>query len=642
MPRNALASGLFVAICLALPVRAAEDVESLIRRAAAEKLAADPEWRRLGHWEKSLLGGVESLAKGSEFFVARDGAHDPAAELAGTLRALFGQVPLTPDQVKRNIIPAQCRFPARGLWLSRKLRFEPPPFPKGTCDRLLDYFRRLAPQSASIVFSSYYMNNPASAFGHTFLRIRRRDEGVLPEQRELLDTGIDYSALADTGNPVLYAVKGLFGLFRGEFHLFPYYYKVREYNDYESRDLWEYELSLDGEQLWMLAAHIFELGSAWFPYYYTRENCSYLLLAALEVASPSLHLVNEVKWPVIPADTVKALFANPGLVRGVRYRPSAMTQLRTRIASMPGSEIDAVESLASDADAPLKGFSQPEQIRIYDAAEDLIDVRYAKELIAQPDGKGGKLKQRVLERRARILLPSPELRIEPPLDKRPDLGHGSGRVDVAGGGSSDGGGFAAVGYRLTLHDLQDPPRGYPDLSQIQFFPAQLRFYPGSRSLQVEGIDFVDAISLHAISALDRSFSWRARLGSRHLRDGGCDCLAGGAQIGTGATFSVLGDRLAVYGLADFDTDFAPALQGLHALPALRAGIGPAAGLRLRLGDAVVLAEAEWTYFPAAISRTSWEVRPSIRYGGFQSFSIGLNGKLQPAAQEISLQIYAYY
>ena len=24
----------------------------------------------------------------------------------------------------------------------------------------------------------------------------------------------------------------------------PYYYKVREYNDYESRDLWEYELEL--------------------------------------------------------------------------------------------------------------------------------------------------------------------------------------------------------------------------------------------------------------------------------------------------------------------------------------------------------------------------------------------------------------
>jgi hypothetical protein len=521
-----------------------------------------------------------------------------------------------------------------------KLQFAAPP---ATCERLADYFMRLAPRSASVVFSSYYMNNPASAFGHTFLRIHRQDEEIAPDKRELLDTGIDYSAEADTSNPIYYAAKGLFGGFKGNFHRFPYYYKVREYNDYESRDLWEYELELTPQQLWMLVAHIFELGSAWFPYYYTRENCSYLVLSALETAAPTLHLTDGVKWPVIPADTVKALFGNPGLVHGVRYRASAMTQLRARVAGMTRAQIRAVESLAANPETPLTAFDPPEQIRVYDAAADLIDVRYAKELIAQPDGHGGKLKQRVLERRAALLLPSPELIIPPPVDKRPDLGHGSGRADLAGGASSDGGGYAALGWRLALHDLGDPPLGYPELSEIQFFPAQLRYYPRDGSLQIERLDFVDALSLHAMSALDTSLSWRARLGSWRLRDGSCECLAGSAEVGTGATIALLEDRLAFFALGNFQLDAAPSLQGLHALHQLRAGLGAMGGVRLRVyDDLVFLTEAQWTYFPAAISRTSWSVQPALRFGVAKSFAVALNGRFQPDATEASLQLFAYY
>jgi len=619
---------------------AAREVDALVARAAELKLAEDPQWLHLGHWEKTLFGHWQSLAQGSEFFAAKDGARNPKAELAATLRALYGQVPLTQDQVKRGIVSAQCRYPARAVWLVQKLKFNPP---QAKCERLADYFMRLAPQSASIVFSSYYMNNPASAFGHTFLRIHRRDDLVAAEKRELLDTGIDYSAAPDTSNPIFYAVKGLFGMFKGEFHRYPYYYKIREYNDYESRDLWEYELDLSPQELWMLCAHIFELGSAWFPYYYTRENCSYLILSALEAVAPRLHLLEAVKWPVLPADTVKALFHAKGLVRDVRYRPSAMTQLRARIAGMPGDQVHAVEQLARDAETPLLPFSPEQQIRIFDAAADLVDVRYAKELVAKPDGEGGKLKQRILERRALIRIPSPELQIPPPLDKRPDVGHGSGRVDASGGASSDGGGFAAVGFRLALHDLADPPDGYPELSQIQFFPSQLRFLPRGHSLRVERLDFLDAISLHAMSALDKSLSWRVRVGAERLRAGGCDCLVGGFELGSGFTLATASDRLALFALGNFRADSGPSLQGLHALPALRAGAGPTGGVRLRLGDeAVFLTDASWTYFPAAISRTSWSVQSSLRIFGLHSFSLGLEGRLQPNAQEASLTLYAYY
>src|SRR3954469_14580883 len=112
MPFRAPASGrplLLLLLVCALPARAVAPIDFLIPRAASMKLAADPQWLRLGHWQKSLLGGEESLARGTEFFVAPNGARDPAAELSATLRALHGLVPLTPDQEKRNVISAQCR-----------------------------------------------------------------------------------------------------------------------------------------------------------------------------------------------------------------------------------------------------------------------------------------------------------------------------------------------------------------------------------------------------------------------------------------------------------------------------------------------------------------------------------------------------
>src|SRR5205814_8251235 len=95
-----------------------------------------------------------------------------------------------------------------------------------------------------------------------------------------------FAAVADTSNAMLYALARPVGSCRGEFVARPYFYKVREYADFESRDLWEYELALDGRKLALLVAHLWELGQTWFDYYYATENCSYQILGALEAADP--------------------------------------------------------------------------------------------------------------------------------------------------------------------------------------------------------------------------------------------------------------------------------------------------------------------------------------------------------------------
>lgn len=633
---------MLIPLLASLAARAAEvgpEVDALVAQARALGLDRREEWLRLGHWRKRLFGGFQSEADGPDFFLANNGKDDPAAELEATLRALYGQLSLTDEQRARNTVPPQCRFPARAAWLLGELR--PPALPQLDCPRFDEYFQRLQAESVSLIFSSYYLNNPASIFGHTFLRIKKRSENVPADKRELLDSGIDFSATPDTGNPLFYAFKGLTGMFPGVFHLFPYYYKVREYNDYESRDVWEYELSLTPKQLAMLQAHLFELGSTWFDYFYIDENCSYQILAALEAAGPELKLLDSVKLPVVPADTVKALYRNPGLVARVRYRPSARTQFRARVEGMDRAARNAVEALADDPEAPLPADGR---VRILDAAADLIDVRYAKELPFQPDGKGGTIKRRVLERRAEIREPSPELVVPPPLDRRPDFTHGSTRAFAAWGGSTADGPLLSVGYRFALHDLVDAPAGYPELSQIEFLTPELRFYPRSRSLQLESFDLVNVLSLQPATMFDPALSWLVRAGLRRLRDGACQaCLAGAGRLGSGFTLATAGESLSLFAFGVAEVDTAPKLQGIAGAPALRAGAGPYGGLRLRLGQHVVaVADADWLFFPYAIEHTAWSVSASLRVSPSQSWAVGLAGRRERGASEGLLQLFGYY
>ena len=245
----------------------------------------------------TLGGGWKSEADGLGFFLAgAAGRRDPDAELAASLRAFFAPGP--PDDGH-----AQCRFPARWDWLQRTLGIDPARAPHPTCHDY-DFWRTgISAQAATLVYATAYINSPASMYGHTFLRLSRATgEGNL-----LLDYIVNFAADVDTENGVLYALKGLTGGFPGRFYVMPYYVKVQEYSNIESRDLWEYQLSLSPEQVRRLVMHAWETRTTRFDYYFFTRNCSYQLLTLLEVADPSLHLSDQFHGAVIPADTVRAV-----------------------------------------------------------------------------------------------------------------------------------------------------------------------------------------------------------------------------------------------------------------------------------------------------------------------------------------------
>ncbi len=70
------------------------------------------------------------------------------------------------------------------------------------------------PQGITLVFPSAFMNNPASMFGHTFLRVDQKGQ---TEQTRILAYTINYAADVPPDEGPAYPIKGIFGLYKGQF-----------------------------------------------------------------------------------------------------------------------------------------------------------------------------------------------------------------------------------------------------------------------------------------------------------------------------------------------------------------------------------------------------------------------------------------
>ncbi|HYS79442.1 MAG TPA: DUF4105 domain-containing protein, partial [Anaeromyxobacteraceae bacterium] len=310
---------------------------------------------------------------------------------------------------------------------------------------------------------------------------------------------------------------------------------------------------------------------------------------------------------------VKALFATPGLVRSVQFRPSIRTQFLARTAALTGPERRALEALMADERAPLGPLPPTDEARALDAALDWVDFAHARELLDNVPTPAALVKQRLMERRASVPVQSEELAIPFAQDQQPQLGHGSIRTGVGGGASSRSGALAVYDFRLALHDLADPRDGYPDLAQIEFLPTRLRYEGRSKTLSLERALLVDVFSLNDFTPFDRHISWRAALGADTVRDAGCPgCLAGKAQVGGGLARSALGGAVTAYALTDAELAWAPRLSGLGSASA-RLALGPSGGVRLRVGDRVsLLGEAAWRYLPWAAPSNTFDLRATAR------------------------------
>ena len=229
------------------------------------------------HYDKKMNGEYRSIITDSHFFLSKNGAVSPSEELDSTIISFFN------NDLKDDEHPV-CKYPARFSWLKKELEIDSKKLPYITCPKYNEVKKNINPQSATLIFPSAYMNSPSSMLGHTLIRING-DAG------DLLSYAINYSAKATDKNIFISAYRGLFGNYRGSFSILPYYQKLKEYNDLEYRDIWEYELNLAKEETEHIIDHIWELKDIRSDYFFLDENCSFNLLYLLDVARPSARLI---------------------------------------------------------------------------------------------------------------------------------------------------------------------------------------------------------------------------------------------------------------------------------------------------------------------------------------------------------------
>jgi hypothetical protein len=594
----------YVALCICAPLYATPHIDN----DRLQQLANTQFWISLGHYETAKLGGWRSYVDDPTFFLAANGAHDPAAELSATLNAIYA--PVSSNDTLAQNSHAQCVYPARTRWLRDQLQLTD--LPAVDCKEFKQWFKDVAPDSAVLIFPAAYLNSPSSMFGHTLLRIDQAD--VQTNHTALLSYAINFGAYIEgMDNSILYAWKGLMGGYPGLFALVPYQEKLSEYRSLENRDLWEYRLNLTHEETGRMVEHVWELKQIRFSYFFFDENCSYRLLELLQVARPGLNLTQHFPLTAIPTDTVRAV-KDAGLVERTDYRPSRERELLSRAASLEGEEQQWVLKVSADQkqlqNSDYLALAKERRALIQDAAYRL--ERYRANGLERDTERS----QRSFE-----LLRAINQNPPPPLEiTRPGLtedGHES-RTWQLGAGIRDDKAFAEYGLRMAYHDLNDNAYGFPLGAQIEILQLKLRQYEGNH-WQVQQFDLATIRSLTPRNALLQPWSWQVSGGlERVLGKHEDETLVSHVNGGGGGTWQLTDDMLG----------FALGTVRIEHNAGFAAFVSPAAGFntgllwRNPLGNLSL--EAKGDYF------TNGEVRRSISLN--QQWELSRNLGLRLSAQ----------
>jgi hypothetical protein len=578
----------------------------------------DLQWQRLLLYRATLLG-YESEADHDSYFSSPRGKFSPSEELKAFLESVDDQ---SPDP-RQNVF---CRFPARLRWLKK---FRNLPKPKVECEDYQKYLDLLRAKSISVVFSSYYLNNPGSSFGHTFIRLGKHSDSNSDNTTatELLDTGINYGAMTEGAGPVLFAIGGLAGWFSGNYNAVPYYYKVREYNDYETRDLWTYQLDMTQEEIDMVVDIIWELAHSKFDYYFLTENCSYHVLSILEAARPSLKLHDYLpRLYTIPSETLKALQAS-GIVWKISFRPSASTQFYHHLSFLNVDEKKAVNEIVFKGETTQQ-FSEKKKAFIYDTALSLVDYKFAKEVL-KGDEKVQKLKRPLLVARSKIPLRSEAQDFTYLMNRAPHFGHGQKRVAISymKSGSRN---LLDTEWRFAFHDFLDKDTGFPPRTKLEVMKGQLR--TDGHHHQLRDFSVLDVMTLGQWDTFNYAPSWKIKIGQTQTRYEGEDLTTVGFSGGYG--YSVQIGRFAPYLLAHIENAYV--FETLHKY---KLGYGADVGLLTDINDEWKLLNLlEARAYPWNQSKFSHEVRYSNQFFGFGAFT---NTFLRDGVKELGLSFFKY-
>jgi hypothetical protein len=466
-----------------------------------QQLSQHPYWRILLRYDSQHHNQWQSSINQANFFISPHGKTNPEAELQATLQAL-----LHPDNTLKADETVECRFPARSAWLRQQLKISPNTLPIKTCPALDTWLKGINPHQATLVFAADFTNNPSSMFGHTLLRI---DSPEHTEDTRLLAYAVNYAAQTNTANGLEFAYKGLTGGYAGAFSILPYYEKVKEYNDFENRDLWEYQLNLTPEEITQGLKHLWEIKSVNFPYYFLSSNCSYQLLGLLEAARPNTYLRQDFPVYVIPTDTLRRVLAEKNILTQLVYRPASGTTLAYQARNNRPEINQTAKKLAQIPDIDLGHLSTLEQARSYELAYDYLYYQFLAHK-TDKDTANARLRQLLLKRSQYQL---PDQRQNPPRPAvDPASGHATTRL-MLGLGQVQQQDVIYAEWRPAYQDLLDSDDGYRRGAAIDFLRLNIGYNLSEDKPKLFNFTLLNIDSLATGHDFIRPLSWSFALGA---------------------------------------------------------------------------------------------------------------------------------
>lgn len=227
-------------------------------------------WLSLLHYDKRTK---MSSVINKDFFLSPFGNKNPTLELRETILSYYK----SSDTNHKHPV---CSFPARYKWLSEHMELDNYKKISANCTELQSWNLLTNVASISLVFVNGFLDNPASAFGHSFLKINKFNKN----KNDLFDTTISYGAQLPKHYTMLsYIYNGVTGGYTGVYSDKYYYMDTMVYSNQEFREMWEYVLSLSKKKVEFLLFHLWELRGIEFQYYFFNKNCAFKGAELLEL-----------------------------------------------------------------------------------------------------------------------------------------------------------------------------------------------------------------------------------------------------------------------------------------------------------------------------------------------------------------------
>ncbi len=520
-----------------------------------QELANTNAWKALLYYKKSWTGKLISEIDDNNFFLANDGKVSPYHELAATIDA-FNNSTQNDDQA------LHCKFPARYRWL-RKVLPETIKDSNHACSELAAWKAQINSDSVTLIFPSAYLDSPSSMFGHTLLRFDQRDQ---TEGREILAYTVNYAATKKPDASELgFVYRGLVGGYPGDITVLPYYLKLKEYKDMESRDIWEYKLNLTEAETDYLLDVIWEAKDKRIDYFFFTENCSYRIVSFLNAVRPESTLLDQFHLSAIPLDTIRTL-REAHFIESVSYRPSVRTVFDHAVNQLTKEEQQLVLNWVT-GNVPFDNDNLPTSTH---GSAALLDTAFQYSRMASHSPIDLRtLSYNLLRARKEVAEPSS---IEPVA--QPDLpdeyGHHSRMIAFAAGTARDQN-YLGLTLRAAYHDTLDPPLGYPRGATLKFGEMHARYYEQDH-FKIEQADLVAITSIKPRNTFFKPMSWSVKLGGQRF-DYRQNRLFAATIKGIAGPAYPLGRNSYLYAMAGADLRIANGYENNHNIYALgEAGI----------------------------------------------------------------------